>query len=471
MAKTILNYSKQNLTSQVLSYDTTFCLGNFYLSTLTMKNIFLEGDPIFPFLFNLHFTKREERHQEFFDIANKIFNLDSLETVPIVCDNEKAIKNSIIKCNLNFILCNNHLIRSMKRYLNRKTPNEISKKEMTSFLDEIGNLIDAEKESHFRKIIEDINKKFAHKKSIIDYFNKNLLEDIEKYSSKLNTKKYQGFKGRRSTSNQSESFNKILKSVVEWEESQVDKMILVLYHLQNFYLCEFSRATKGLGKYKPNDSMPRNFIISEEDEDDFIPIDKIIDHVNSPEKKNLLTINDTRRNSMIYFAKMAVIRDAVRLCDGYFTVESYDKKEVFRVQLFPQKKCSCLAKGSCYHLIASLMKINAYSETESEMNLSDLVKSCHRFSGKSGRKVPRRVDKPDAKNKQLCACSVSSGCPHGHHMCLIAQVLTWAPQNDVLGHSRVRAFLSHCGANSMYEVWHSPCPHMSCASCVLLSID
>lgn len=47
---------------------------------------------------------------------------------------------------------------------------------------------------------------------------------------------------------------------------------------------------------------------------------------------------------------------------------------------------------------------------------------------------------------------------------LIAQVLTWAPQNDVLGHPGVRAFLSHCGANSMYEVWHFSTLRMSCAS-------
>ena len=47
---------------------------------------------------------------------------------------------------------------------------------------------------------------------------------------------------------------------------------------------------------------------------------------------------------------------------------------------------------------------------------------------------------------------------------VVLQVLTWAPQNDVLGHPRVRAFLSHCGANSMYEVWHRTTLRMSCAS-------
>ena len=44
--------------------------------------------------------------------------------------------------------------------------------------------------------------------------------------------------------------------------------------------------------------------------------------------------------------------------------------------------------------------------------------------------------------------------------CAPAQVVMWAPQNDLLGHKQMRAFLSHCGANSMYEsAYHGVLPH------------
>jgi len=58
-----------------LSYDTTFGLGEYFLSTLTLKNIFLEEKIVFPILFMIHRTKRMARHKEFFQLAEKIFNL------------------------------------------------------------------------------------------------------------------------------------------------------------------------------------------------------------------------------------------------------------------------------------------------------------------------------------------------------------------------------------------------------------
>ena len=37
-------------------------------------------------------------------------------------------------------------------------------------------------------------------------------------------------------------------------------------------------------------------------------------------------------------------------------------------------------------------------------------------------------------------------------------MVAWLPQNDVLGHAQTRAFLSHCGANSLYEAAYHGVP-------------
>lgn len=34
----------------------------------------------------------------------------------------------------------------------------------------------------------------------------------------------------------------------------------------------------------------------------------------------------------------------------------------------------------------------------------------------------------------------------------LLQVVTWMPQNDILGHPKTRVFVTHCGMNSLYEV-------------------
>ena len=40
----------------------------------------------------------------------------------------------------------------------------------------------------------------------------------------------------------------------------------------------------------------------------------------------------------------------------------------------------------------------------------------------------------------------------------VMQVATWLPQNDVLGHPQTKVFLSHCGANSLYEAAYHGVP-------------
>lgn len=50
----------------LFSYDTTFSLGEFYVSPLVFKNILFENNPLMAALFLIHERKLEEIHNIFF---------------------------------------------------------------------------------------------------------------------------------------------------------------------------------------------------------------------------------------------------------------------------------------------------------------------------------------------------------------------------------------------------------------------
>lgn len=51
------------------------------------------------------------------------------------------------------------------------------------------------------------------------------------------------------TTNQSESFNAVLKRLHSWREVPLDAIVLSLYHLQAFYLNEIQRGFAGIGSF------------------------------------------------------------------------------------------------------------------------------------------------------------------------------------------------------------------------------
>ena len=47
------------------------------------------------------------------------------------------------------------------------------------------------------------------------------------------------------------------------------------------------------------------------------------------------------------------------------------------------------------------------------------------------------------------------------HLTAKVKLMAWVPQNDVLGHPAVKAFLSHAGINSIYEAAYHAVPIVS----------
>ena len=76
---------------QVVCYDTTFCMGDFYLSVLVGQNVFYEGDPIFPIAFMMHDRKYMKYHKEFLCDIFSIIAIENASAMPVVTDRKKGL--------------------------------------------------------------------------------------------------------------------------------------------------------------------------------------------------------------------------------------------------------------------------------------------------------------------------------------------------------------------------------------------
>ena len=79
--------------SQLLSYDTTFQLGNFYLSPLLYRQTLFSSSPVIPAFFMIHERKFQSTHEECMQLlAKSVPNLvTGKKMVPLVTDEEPGI--------------------------------------------------------------------------------------------------------------------------------------------------------------------------------------------------------------------------------------------------------------------------------------------------------------------------------------------------------------------------------------------
>ena len=81
-----------------LSYDTTFEMGDFYVSVLTYRQTEFEEMPVIPLIFMLHMDRLQTIHEFFFSrVAELIPQIAESKNVIIVTDAEKAITNAVSK--------------------------------------------------------------------------------------------------------------------------------------------------------------------------------------------------------------------------------------------------------------------------------------------------------------------------------------------------------------------------------------
>ena len=106
--------------SQMLSYDTTFCLGDFYVSPLLFRHTMFEENPVMPVLFMFHERQYQEHHEELFKTMNKFLTKTQQGRASIVTDSEAGIVGAVeSQTNFTHLFCWRHLFKDIHDWIDK----------------------------------------------------------------------------------------------------------------------------------------------------------------------------------------------------------------------------------------------------------------------------------------------------------------------------------------------------------------
>lgn len=232
----------QKASLYMLSYDTTFNLGDFYLSVLVAQVECFVEHPCFPVAYLIHDRKFEETHLTFFKKLQKHVTCGFTPT--IVTDGELAAINAIKSTfpHWNTVSCWNHILTDVEVWLKK---HHVGASEIAIYKSTIRELLQCLTSDEYNTKRETLSSTWTE--LFKDYYTKFLstrvLTSYAGYLKSLNISM------ESVTNNISESFNGILKRHQDWNEVSVDSMLLVLYKLQLFYKSQIAKSLQGFGPY------------------------------------------------------------------------------------------------------------------------------------------------------------------------------------------------------------------------------
>lgn len=398
-ARKLIWISNQDVSlPQLLSYDTTFNVGDFYLSTIVMRNVTLIGNPIFPVAFLLHERKFKAYHSEFLCHLLNCLDGNRITSIPFVTDRERGIAEALQTYfpKIPHIYCTNHILRDVDAWIRKHGG---KKDDLKVLKDNITQLIDSGSLSVFDSLYHLFRRKWS--KEFRNYFDKQLKDCISKYSAKFVTSKFAAFvNDQNATNNISESFNTVIKKQNEWKELPADVVALAMFYMQCYYLHEFERVYCELGNYE----LKKQFSdlrkrVADVTFPAFYPLETIIDKIKNSDPEPVKGVEKGKhyRMSQRSLAKYCIESGGISLCpqSSTFVVRSIYGKRVHAVKLLPEPAvCSCPSTGLCYHIIAAQMSVGWKEAVDKQTySLSMLCKKKGRGRPKkSGRKKPRKGD-------------------------------------------------------------------------------
>ena len=176
----------------LLSYDTTFKLGDFYVSPLLFCHVLFEQNPTIPAAFVVHERKFQSVHEEFMKfVSQQLPALSKVKvSVPIVADDEAGLCHAIDNClpGVSRVQCWNHLFNSVKLWLRRHGANS---DKVSIYVLHLRELFHQETEFAYQEKLQELCERWS--KAFVDYY----MQNIHKEVSFINMVVWKNFKNPR----------------------------------------------------------------------------------------------------------------------------------------------------------------------------------------------------------------------------------------------------------------------------------
>ena len=211
----------------VLQYDTTFNLGDFYVSPLVCRHSIFDKSPTIPVTFLIHDKKYSDVHEMFLNVLKtKIPNL-SRQKFTVAIDRETGIhkdfENVFPQCNI--LHCWNHIKRDIRYWLNK---HGARKDEIGVYIQDVIRIMQTDCIDALQQKFAELSNKWS--KAMVDCFEDNLRCSIEQHAAQFVLEPlslYDLYSGV--TTNASESMNALIKDLIAWKERPVDVIVLTLF--------------------------------------------------------------------------------------------------------------------------------------------------------------------------------------------------------------------------------------------------
>jgi hypothetical protein len=217
---------------QLLSYDTTFNLGDPYLSLLIFRHTACTGNPCIPAVFLLHERKFTSTHKNFFCDLKQLVPSLCTSNSPIVTDQEKAITNAIDAevPHIAHVYCWNHVLQDIRRWLKDRGA---SIEDIGIYTEHVRQLLHQSSQEAYTTLLAKYQ--LVWDQSFAEYYSSNIHKVVAGHLGRWKLEKlhiYYPYSGI--TTNKFEALKRVLKDLHQWKQVPLDVMILLLFQLQAY---------------------------------------------------------------------------------------------------------------------------------------------------------------------------------------------------------------------------------------------